>query len=148
MNRILQQIGDFLGRKFALIKNEITTYTDSKVAEGVSESKSYTDTKAASTLTSAKSYTDTKVSDLVNGAPAALDTLKELADAYQANKDLIEALDSTVSGHVHANATSTSDGFMSKEDKAYVDSIGTYSEFVAAFNSAVGTGSVSYPEKS
>lgn len=51
-------------------------------------------------LNSAKDYTDTKLSELVNGAPAAMDTLKELADAISSNSDVMEALQSAVGNKV------------------------------------------------
>ena len=40
----------------------------------------------------AKDYTDEKIAALINGAPDTLDTLQELAEAYQSASDLIAAL--------------------------------------------------------
>lgn len=42
-----------------------------------------------------KTYTDTAISNLVGSAPDTLNTLKELADAITANKNIVDALDST-----------------------------------------------------
>ena len=51
---------------------------------------------AATALQSAKSYADQKIVDLVGGAPETLDTLKEVADALEANEDVVEALDAAI----------------------------------------------------
>ncbi len=51
-------------------------------------------------LSQAESYTDTQISNLVNGAPAAMDTLKELADAISANSDIMTALQSAIGDKV------------------------------------------------
>lgn len=48
------------------------------------------------TLTEAKSYTDTAVADLVNSAPETLDTLGELAAAFEENADMVATLDAAV----------------------------------------------------
>ena len=61
------------------------------------------DVKAADVtgaLNTAKSYTDTKLSELVNGAPAAMDTLKELADAISSNSSVREALQTAIGDKV------------------------------------------------
>lgn len=51
-------------------------------------------------LAQAKEYADGKVNDLVNGAPEAMDTLKELADAIEENKDIMDALNSAIGNKV------------------------------------------------
>lgn len=51
---------------------------------------------AESALQSAKAYADQKIVDLVGGAPETLDTLKEVADALEANEDVVEALDAAI----------------------------------------------------
>ena len=76
------------------------------------------------------------ISDLIDGAPAAMDTLKELADAIEDNGDLIAALQTATGNHTHSNATQSTAGFMSAADKTTLDNIGTYSEFTTAFESA------------
>lgn len=43
-----------------------------------------------------KNYTDTKIADLVDSAPETLDTLGELAIAFQENKDIIDVLNSAI----------------------------------------------------
>ena len=42
-------------------------------------------------LEEAKEYADQKINDLIDGAPEAMDTLKELADAINDNKDIYDA---------------------------------------------------------
>lgn len=54
----------------------------------------------AGVLTQAEEYADGKISDLVNGAPAAMDTLKELADAIAENADIMETLNAAVGNKV------------------------------------------------
>ena len=51
-------------------------------------------------VSDANDYTDTKISQLVNGAPAAMDTLKELADAISSNDSVVSALNSAIGNKV------------------------------------------------
>lgn len=118
LNKILQKQGDFLGRKFNQVK-------ETAIAE-------------------ANAYTDTQISNVIGGAPETLDTLKELADALTSSDSVLNDVKDAIESHRHDNATQTADGFMSKEDKAFLDSIGTYEQFVAAFNAAVGAESPFY----
>lgn len=46
------------------------------------------------------SYTDTKIADLVNSAPETLDTLGELATAFTDNKEVVDALDAAITNKV------------------------------------------------
>jgi len=46
--------------------------------------------------TQATGYTDQKIADLINGAPGTLDTLGEIAQAMQDNKDVVQALDQAI----------------------------------------------------
>ena len=56
-----------------------------------------TASSVATALTEAKTYTDTVFSTLTGGAlPEALDTLIEIAEAVEDNKDLIEAMQDAV----------------------------------------------------
>ena len=43
-----------------------------------------------------KSYVDEKITGLINSAPETLDTLGELATAFNENKDVVDALDSAI----------------------------------------------------
>ena len=43
-----------------------------------------------------KKYTDSEISALVNSAPETLDTLGELAAAFESNKDMVEILDAAI----------------------------------------------------
>lgn len=51
-----------------------------------------------------KAYVDNLINGLVNGAPAALDTLKELADALDGNDDAIAALTNAIAAKANDNA--------------------------------------------
>lgn len=57
-------------------------------------------------------YTDTAINNLINGAPGTLDTLKEIADAINADEGalggLIDVTNSTAQGLLAANASITS----------------------------------------
>ncbi|MET3658391.1 hypothetical protein [Sporosarcina psychrophila] len=56
--------------------------TDAKITEwNAKETTTGAQAKATAALTDAKTYADAKVATLLSNAPAALDTLKELADA-------------------------------------------------------------------
>lgn len=118
LNTILQKQGDFLGRKFNQVK-------ETAIAE-------------------ANAYTDTQISNVIGGAPETLDTLKELADALTSSDSVLNDVKYAIESHRHDNATQTADGFMSKEDKTFLDNVGTYDLFVAAFNAAVGAESPFY----
>ena len=91
---------------------QIMRYTNSSTAPTVEAVKLVDTSKfdkagaAAAAQAAAKSYTDTKISELVNSAPTELDTLKELADAVNSNKDLISTLDQLVSTGVQKSRVS------------------------------------------
>ena len=61
-------------------------------------------------LESANQYTDTKITEVIGGAPETLDTLKELADAIQTNKDEI--------GNIVGDVTKESLGLGNVENKS------------------------------
>lgn len=60
--------------------------------ETLDNAKDYSD----SAYRQATGYTDQKIADLIGGAPETLDTLKEVADAIQANKNVSTALDAAI----------------------------------------------------
>lgn len=49
----------------------------------------------------ANDYTDDKIANLINGAPSTLDTLKEIADALEANDDVVEALNDAIGSKIN-----------------------------------------------
>lgn len=149
LNTVLAKIGDFLGRKFNLVKsfvlekfNEAKTYVDGKITElkeyvdgkaaeqkeyadtTAAEQKEYTNTKAKEAISESKTYTDEKITNLIDGAPENLDTLKEISEALKEHGDIITSLREVYDGHEA--------------------SIGTYEQFVAAFNAQVGEDSIFY----
>lgn len=69
-------------------KNEIPTTPEDIGAEVAGA--------ALESLIEAKSYADTAVAALVNSAPETLDTLGELATAFQENADMVETLNAAV----------------------------------------------------
>lgn len=58
----------------------------------------------------AKSYADTKITELVNGAPEAMNTLSELAEAINNNKDIYDAYIDTISAKVGQKANENAEG--------------------------------------
>ena len=59
----------------------------------------------------------TAITNLINGAPAALDTLKELADAFSSNEDILDSLIEAIGNKADASVVAAI--------KATVDSLGT-----------------------
>lgn len=55
-------------------------------------------------------YTDQKIADLINGAPETMDTLKEIADAIEKNKSVVEALDKSIGAKANQNELDTHTG--------------------------------------
>ena len=76
-----------------------------------------------------KTYVDEKIAALIGGAtPETLDTLSEIATWIESHKEVSDALNEAITkkadkDHRHDNATASSDGFMSKEDKTKLDGI-------------------------
>lgn len=56
----------------------------------------YLKTEADALHTELHDYVDTEVAALVNAAPETLDTLGELAAAFEENKEVVEALDASI----------------------------------------------------
>ena len=79
------------------------------------------DNKITEAKTETKNYTDTKIADLINGSPETLDTLKELADAYQNNLDIINSLIEVLGNKANASdvytKTQTDNALQNKVDK-------------------------------
>lgn len=85
---------------------------------------------SAKALTDAKSYADKKVAALVNGAPETMDTLKEVSDALDANKDVVDALNAAIGNKANQSDltahTGNSDIHVTKEKKTSWDSAATH----------------------
>ena len=56
----------------------------------------YLKTEADTLHTEIEDYVDNQVAALVNSAPETLDTLGELAAAFEENKEVVEALDASI----------------------------------------------------
>ena len=124
----------------AFIKNKPTSMPASDVHEWAkTETKpTYTATEvgadptgsSAKALTDAKSYADKKVAALVNGAPETMDTLKEVSDALDANKDVVDALNAAIGNKANQSDltahTGNSDIHVTKEKKTSWDSAATH----------------------
>lgn len=82
----------------------------------LASAKTYSDTN----LGTAKSYADTKIANLINGAPETMDTLKEVSDAIDANKDVVTALNAAIGNKVDkisGKTLSTNDYTTSEKNK-------------------------------
>jgi hypothetical protein len=109
------------------------------------------ETKAdsSSKLTEAKTYADNAANavknDLLNNAGAAYDTLKELGDLIDDNKDAIDALETVASGKanaVHTHAISDVTGLQSALDGKAANSHGTHVSYSTTAPVMDGTASV------
>lgn len=78
--------------------NDAKSYADGKASVTLTAANTYADSKSATALSDAKSYADTKIQSVVGAAPAALDTLKEIADQLASDESAVSALTTTVSG--------------------------------------------------
>ena len=112
VKQIIANIGDLSQLTTTEKTSLVLALNELKAALGsIDLTKLIDDTKTATNLTwSSTKITNaisTAISDLVNGAPEALDTLKELADAIDANQDAIAALQTIAAGHVKYDAAQT-----------------------------------------
>ena len=124
----------------AFIKNKPTSLPASDVHEWAkAENKpTYTATEvgadptgsSAKALTDAKSYADKKVADLVNGAPETMNTLKEVSDALDKNKDVVDALNASIGNKANQSDltahTGNVDIHVTKEKKTAWDTAATH----------------------
>lgn len=55
-------------------------------------------------------YTDKKIADLINGAPETMNTLKEVADAIEKNKSVVEALNKAIGTKANQSELDTHTG--------------------------------------
>lgn len=129
---LMGQLGTFMGQQMTAAQTQIMRDTERIVADRVV----------------------TAVAELVDSAPETLDTLRELAEAIQAQEgdlggiyaelrgrinDLAEALETLANGggvgeHTHPDATSTASGFMPATDKVKLDNMGDFADFMAGWN--------------
>ncbi len=78
-----------------------------------------------------KQYVDQKIADLIGSAPETYDTLKEIADYIAAHEEVAEALNQAITNkadkdHTHSEATQSTAGFMSANDKNKLDGLQNY----------------------
>ena len=116
-----------------LLKADITALAAGLAAKAA---LSHTHTAAQITdfTTSVNSLVTTAINNLVNGAPAALDTLKEIADRLASDESAVTALASVVSGkanashtHIIADVTGLSSALAAKADASALSSYATTS---------------------
>jgi tetrahydromethanopterin S-methyltransferase subunit F len=78
--------------KFDVLQNVVKIYNDKEVAD-----TDFVNGLITQEISDRNSAIQTAISDLINGAPAALDTLKELADKLASEETALDALISQVS---------------------------------------------------
>ncbi len=114
---ILAKIGDFgalkTGEKASLVLalNELKGTIDAALK--IDDAKEQTTTTWSSSKI--RSAINTAINALINGAPDTLDTLKELSDAINKNKDLIDTLNTLAAGHLDITKAQA----LSDEQKAF-----------------------------
>lgn len=97
----LSQLSRFWDKSYEILKDEINQ-------------------SSSDTLTSAKEYTDQVKSDIYGGVPdATLDTLTELATAFNENKDVVDALNEAIVNKADAEHTHS---YNDLTDKTHYDS--------------------------
>lgn len=76
---------------------------------------------ANSKLAEAKQYTNVEVAALVNSAPETLDTLGELAAAFEENQDMVQTLDAAITSkkNISTNITSVGDSLTLNDNTEY-----------------------------
>lgn len=80
-------------------KVDITTLTTNYYNK--TQTNDLLDTKASTSsvtnaITESKGYTDIKISELIGGAPETLNTLKEIADAFAEDQEVLDALETAI----------------------------------------------------
>lgn len=130
-------------------QGHITTGSNPTTLSGYGITDAETKTDASKKLTEAKSYADSAANavknDLLNNAGEAYDTLKELGDLIDDNKDAIDALETIAAGkadksHTHTIANVT--GLQSALDGKAATSHGTHVSYSTTAPVMDGTASV------
>lgn len=130
-------------------QGHITTGSNPTTLSGYGITDAETKTDANKKLTEAKSYADSAANavknDLLNNAGEAYDTLKELGDLIDDNKDAIDALETIAAGkadksHTHTIANVT--GLQSALDGKAATSHGTHVSYSTTAPVMDGTASV------
>ena len=114
-------------------QGHVTAGSNPTTLSGYGITDAETKSDASAKLTEAKTYADTAANkvknDLLNGAGAAYDTLKELGELIDDNKDAIDALEDVASGKadkVHSHAISDITNLQTTLDGKAAASHGTH----------------------
>lgn len=117
------QISDTIVDLTGKVNNKVDTST-LKSYYTSSQTDSLLNDKATAVVTEAKGYTDTKISDLIGGAPGTLDTLKEIADAFAEDQEVLDALETAIGKKVDkVDGYGLSKNDYTDKDKAKLDNI-------------------------
>lgn len=84
-----------------LLSNKVDTTTLTTNYYNKTQTDNLLNTKASTSsvtnaITESKGYTDTKISELIGGAPETLNTLKEIADAFAEDQEVLDALETAI----------------------------------------------------
>ncbi len=134
-------------------KEEIPDIPDIEqpIADTLDAAKDYTD----AAYQQSTGYTDQKIAELIGGAPSTMDTLKEVADAMQANKTVVDALDEAIGKkaeavEVDAHTGNTTVHITASERAAWngkLDKTGDAGNVTTAFTPAASLSALTSREK-
>lgn len=131
----------------------------SEKADFITLNNYYLKSEANTLHTEIKDYVDSEVAALVNSAPETLDTLGELATAFEENKDMVQTLDKAITNKksITANVTSVGDSLTLSDNTEYrltnISSLtlsypeGNFEVWMKILFASSGTISVSFPNE-
>ena len=132
--RVSANIGDRIDQISELLTQALSANTESKAARdaaaaSASEAKGHADrAEQATDLTSLRNEVTQQIAAVVDGSPAALDTIREVAEYAQANRGITDQLNAAIGDKAnksHTHTTSQVTGLDAaldgKADKSYVD---------------------------
>lgn len=122
---LLAKIGDLGALTTTQKASLVGALNELKTGIGAAVKIDDTKTQAGTTWSSTKinSAINAAISALVSGAPEALDTIKEVADAINTNKDAITALQQIAAGHVKFDAAQTLNDTQKQQARENIDAV-------------------------
>lgn len=132
--RVDTNIGSRITKISELLTQSLSANDESKAARdaaaaSATEAKNHADrAEQAIDLTSLRNEVTQQIAAVVDGSPAALDTIREVAEYAQANRDITDQLNAAIGDKAnksHTHTTSQISGLDTalngKADKSYVD---------------------------
>lgn len=125
----------FIATKTSELENDAdfttTTSVDEKLQAHRNNTELHITAEERELWNGANAYTDTAIANLVNSAPETLDTLGELATAFQENKEVVDVLNEAITTKADKteveNAISTANTYTEEYVNTHLnDNIGNY----------------------